>query len=186
VRAEAGEFNEALKTISAVKPDIVVVDISLGDRSGIDLLKEIATRWPKLPVLVLSMHAESLYAERALHAGARGYIMKQEAPDRVLTAIRKILQGDVYVSESMTAQMLRGLTGARAAEKQSPVERLSDRELEVFQLIGKGFGTREIADKLTLSVKTVETHREHIKQKLQLTGRGDLLRFAVEWSSNQK
>jgi DNA-binding NarL/FixJ family response regulator len=130
------------------------------------------------------MHDESLYAERALHAGARGYIMKQEAPDKVLVAIRRILDGEVYLSDRMAAQMLRGMAGARSSAKESPIERLSDRELEVFQLIGKGFGSREIAERLCLSVKTVETHREHIKQKLKLSGRGDLLRYAVEWATH--
>lgn len=138
-------------------------------------------RCPDLPVLVLSMHHESLYAERALHAGARGYIMKQEAPDRVLGAIRTILAGEVYVSDKMAARMLRSLADRRSSTAGSPTDRLSDRELEVFRLIGEGFSTTEIAGRLFLSPKTVETHREHIKQKLNLTQKGELLRRAVQW-----
>ena len=169
------------------KIELAVIDISLADRSGLDLLKDLAARWPKLNVLMLSMHHESLYAERALRAGARGYIMKQEAPDKVLVAIRKILAGDVYVSDSMATKMLRALSGrGHAADAhESPIERLSDRELEVFRLIGKGFGTREIAEKLFLSVKTVETHREHIKSKLKIANKGELLRYAVQWVADQ-
>lgn len=181
VCGEANTAHEALSLLNTLKPDVAVIDVSLEDRNGIDLLKDIKTRFPKLPVLMLSMHHESLYAERALHAGAKGYIMKQEAPDRVLTAIRTILTGEVYVSEKMAARMLRTLADTRSGDQRSPIERLSDRELEVFRLIGKGFSTSEIAEQLFLSAKTVETHREHIKGKLQLAKKGELLRYAVQW-----
>jgi DNA-binding NarL/FixJ family response regulator len=187
--AVIGEADSAAAAISAVdklKPDLAVVDISLDDRNGIDLLKDLVVRAPKLNVLMLSMHPESLYAERALRAGAKGYIMKQEAPDKVLVALRRIVAGDVYVSDTIAAKMLRTMTDRRGAEPhESPVERLSDRELEVFRYIGKGFGTREIAEKLFLSVKTVETHREHIKAKLKLANKGELLRYAVQWVADQ-
>lgn len=181
VCGEANTAHEALSLLNTLTPDVAIIDVSLEDRNGIDLLKDIKLRFPRLPVLVLSMHHESLYAERALHAGAKGYIMKQEAPDRVLSAIRTILTGEVYVSEKMAARMLRTLADKRSGDQRSPIERLSDRELEVFRLIGKGFSTSEIAEQLFLSGKTVETHREHIKQKLQLAKKGELLRHAVQW-----
>lgn len=183
VCGEADSAHEALALLKALKPDLAVIDLSLEDRSGIDLLKDVMVRRPALPVLILSMHHESLYAERALHAGARGYVMKQEAPDTVLAAMRKILQGEVYLSEKMAAQMLRSLADRHSgAAAVSPIERLSDRELEVFRMIGRGFSTSEIAEQLFLSVKTVETHREHIKHKLKLAKKGELLRYAVEWA----
>lgn len=186
VCGEADTAHEALKLLNSLAPDLAIVDVSLEDRSGIELIKDMKLRLPKLPVLVLSMHHESLYAERALHAGARGYIMKQEAPDRVLTAIRTILAGEVYVSEKMAARMLRSLSDRRAGTEASPIERLSDRELEVFRLIGKGFSTSEIAEQLFLSAKTVETHREHIKEKLALAKKGELLRYAVQWCAENR
>lgn len=181
VCGEAGTAHEALALLNTLKPDLAIIDVALEDRSGIELLKEVKARLPRLPVLMLSMHHESLYAERALHAGAMGYIMKQEAPDRVLVAVRRILTGEVYLSEKMSARMLRSLTDRRSGTEASPIDRLSDRELEVFRLVGKGFSTSEIAEQLFLSAKTVETHREHIKQKLKLARKGELLRYAVQW-----
>ena len=187
VIGEADTASAAISAIDKLKPDLAVVDISLDDRNGIDLLKDLVVRAPKLNVLMLSMHPESLYAERALRAGAKGYIMKQEAPDKVLVALRRIVAGDVYVSDAIAAKMLKSMTDRRGSQPhESPVERLSDRELEVFRYIGKGFGTREIAEKLFLSVKTVETHREHIKAKLKLANKGELLRYAVQWVADQE
>lgn len=186
VCGEADSAHQALTLLKTVKPDIAIIDVSLEDRNGIELLKDILVRFPKLPVLVLSMHHESLYAERALHAGAKGYIMKQEAPDKVLVAIRTILGGEVYVSEKMAARMLRTLSDRRSGQGASPIEQLSDRELEVFRLIGKGFSTSETAGQLCISVKTIETHREHIKDKLKLPNKGDLLRYAVEWAAENR
>lgn len=187
VVGEADSASAAMSAIGSLHPDLAVVDISLSDRSGLDLLKDLTASVPKLKVLILSMHPESLYAERALRAGAKGYIMKQEAPDKVLVALRRIAAGEVYVSEAMNAKMLKSMADRRSsADQQSPVERLSDRELEVFRLIGKGFGTREIAEKLFLSVKTVETHREHIKEKLKLANKGEFLRYAVQWVADQE
>ena len=186
VCGEADSAHQALSLLKTLKPDLAILDVSLEDRNGIELLKDILFRFPKLPVLILSMHHESLYAERALHAGAKGYIMKQEAPDKVLVAIRTILGGEVYVSEKMAARMLRTLSDRRAGQGASPIERLSDRELEVFRHIGKGFSSSEIAEQLCISVKTVETHREHIKDKLKLPNKGDLLRYAVEWAAENR
>ncbi len=186
VCGEADTAHAALALLNTVKPDLAIIDVSLEDRSGIELLKDMTLRFPKLPVLLLSMYHESLYAERALHAGARGYIMKQEAPDRVLTAIRTILAGEVYLSEKMGARMLRNLSDRRSGAETSPIERLSDRELEVFRRIGQGFSTSEIAEQLFLSARTVETHREHIKDKLKLPNKGELLRYAVKWSGENR
>ena len=187
VCGEADSAHAALALLKIITPDVAVIDISLEDRSGLELLKDALIRCPKLRVLVLSMHHESLYAERALHAGARGYVMKQEAPDKVLVAIRTILRGEVYVSETMGAKLLRTIADVRSGEvAMSPIERLSDRELEVFRLIGKGYSSSEIAAQLHISVKTVETHREHIKEKLKLTDTGELRRIAIEWAAENR
>jgi DNA-binding NarL/FixJ family response regulator len=186
VCGEAGGVRTALEAIRAIVPDLAVVDLTLEDGDGLELVKEIVAERPGLPVLVLSMHNESLYAERVLHAGARGYIMKHEAPEKVLDAIRRVLKGDVYVSERMAVQILRAATEPRPRQETSPVERLSDRELEVFLLIGKGFSSREIAKKLCRSVKTIETHREHIKDKLTIQDANEFRRFAMEWASGDR
>ncbi|UCE61608.1 MAG: response regulator transcription factor, partial [Phycisphaerales bacterium] len=160
--------SEALEVVGRSHPDIAIVDLSLQDTSGLELVKDIKAQFPHLPVLVLSMHDETLYAERALRAGARGYIMKEEATERVMTAIRKVLSGEVYLSEKMSSRLLSNIVSGPAAGESSPVTRLSDRELQVFELIGRGMGTRKIANSLHLSVKTIETHKEHIKSKMQL------------------
>ena len=170
---------QSLRAIKEAKPDLALVDVSLKDSDGIELLKELRSAVPELPVLILSMHDESLYAERALRAGARGYIMKQEAPQTLLSAIRKVLSGDVYVSEKMSATLLQRIVGGRKAGGDLPMDRLTDRELEIFRMIGAGQSVKEIADKLCLSVKTVEAHREHIKEKLKLKSSAELLRFAI-------
>ncbi|HWP41133.1 MAG TPA: response regulator transcription factor [Tepidisphaeraceae bacterium] len=184
VSAEAATAQQAMDLLDrpGIAVDIAIVDISLEDRSGIELIKEIRARWPQLPILVLSMHDEALYAERALRAGARGYIMKQEATDRVMTAIRKVLGGEIYVGERIAARLLGQLVSSGGGEPSiSPLRRLSDRELEIFTMIGRGLGTREIATKLFLSIKTVEAHREHIKEKLQLRSGTELMRAAVQY-----
>lgn len=176
---------QSLREIGRLKPDMVLVDVSLKDSDGIELLKELRARDEDLPVLVLSMHDESLYAERALRAGARGYIMKQEAPQKLLAAIRRVLTGQVYLSDAMGASLLQRMVGGRKTAKQGgatgelPMDRLTDRELEVFRLIGGGKSVKEIADKLFISAKTVEAHREHIKEKLGLRSSAELLRFAI-------
>jgi DNA-binding NarL/FixJ family response regulator len=180
VSSEAASAREALEMLEKEMPDIAIVDISLDDRSGIELIKDLRARNENLPVLVLSMHDEALYAERALRAGAKGYIMKQEATEKVMTAIRKALEGQIYVSERMAARLLDQFVSAKPGEEESPLGRLSDRELEIFSMIGRGLGTREIANKLFLSIKTVEAHREHIKEKLKLRSGTELMRMAVQ------
>jgi len=181
VCGQAEDSHQALQAIRTLAPDMVVVDISLKDTSGIELIKDIKVQYPSLPVLTLSMHDEGIYAERAMRAGAKGYIMKQEATEKVVTAIRRVLAGDVYVSEGMAAKMVGKLIAGPSEVGGSPVDRLSDRELEVFRLIGAGYGTREMAEKLHLSVKTIETYRAHIKEKLDLLDANELLRTAITW-----
>ena len=159
---EAENAEQALDGISTLKPDLVLADISLPGKNGLELIKDFQAIHPGLPVLVISMHDESLYAGRVLRAGGRGYIMKQEGGKKLMQAIRQVLEGKIYVSEKMSAEILETFSGRRAGTESSPVEKLTDREFEVFQLIGQGKGTREIAEKLHLSVKTVEAHRvEH-------------------------
>jgi DNA-binding NarL/FixJ family response regulator len=185
VCGEAADPLAGRQLAGSLKPDLAVVDLSLDNLSGIDLIKDFRTRFPKLPVLVLSMHKETLYAERVLRAGARGYIMKQEAPERVLFAIRKILKGDIYLSDDMASRLLHKLTDLKETVGTSLVSGLSDRELEVFQLLGRGHGSREIAESLHLSIKTVETYREHIKTKLQLANATQLMQTAFEWAKSE-
>lgn len=182
---QAEDAHEAMRAIRELNPDLVIVDISLRTTSGIDLIKDIKTQFPALPVLTLSMHDEALYAERALRAGARGYIMKQEAPEEVVAAIRRVLAGTTYVSQGMAAKMVNKIVAGPGERGASPVDRLSDRELEVFRLIGEGYGTREMAEKLYLSVKTIETYRAHIKEKLNLQDANQLLRAAIRWANAQ-
>jgi DNA-binding NarL/FixJ family response regulator len=177
---------KALEAIERLKPDLVIVDLSLGGQSGIELLKDIKVRWADLPILVHSMYDETMYAERCLRAGARGYIMKQESPQKLLQAIRKVLQKDVYLSEAMTSHLLHRISETKAGKGTSPVDLLSDREFEVFELIGRAHRTSEIAALLHLSQKTIQTHREHIKEKLQLRDAVSLVRCAVQWVESQK
>jgi DNA-binding NarL/FixJ family response regulator len=184
VCGEADSVAVALEMIAKLEPDLAVIDISMGGTDGIELIKELKATRPGLLALVLSMHDESLYAERVLRAGAKGYVTKQEAAEKVLTAIRKVLAGEVYVSERIASRLLKAVAGSRQDAAQSPLDRLSDRELQVFRLIGGGMSVREIADKLFLSVKTIETHREHIKEKLNLKSSSELLRYAVQFGVN--
>ncbi len=181
VCGQAEDAHEAMQAIRTLKPDMVVVDISLRDTSGMELIKDLKVQYPDLPVLTLSMHDEAVYGERALRAGAKGYIMKQEATEKVVTAIRRVLAGELYVSDDMAAKMVSKLVGGGSRKTGSPVECLSDRELEVFRLIGEGYGTREMAEKLHLSIKTIETYRAHIKDKLGLEDANELLRCAIQW-----
>jgi DNA-binding NarL/FixJ family response regulator len=185
VSGQAEDAHQAMEAIRAQEPDMVIVDISLKETSGLELIKDIKTRHPGLPVLTLSMHDESLYAERALRAGARGYIMKQQATEELIMAIRKVLDGHVYVSDTVAAKMVRKLVGRGPDVGASAIDRLSDRELEVFRLIGEGHGTRQIAEKLHLSVKTIETYRAHIKEKLNLADSAELLQHAIQWVKSQ-
>ena len=186
VCGDAEEAGSALRGIEELKPDLILLDISLNGPDGLDLLKIIRTRDSALPVLMLSMLDESLYAERALRAGANGYIMKQEATERVLTAIRRILGGEIYVSDSMASRMLHRFVGGSQIDEYSSVADLSDRELEVFRLIGEGHGTRQIAEDLHISVKTVESYQAHIKEKLSLKNARELMQRAIQWTVAEK
>ena len=181
VRAQAGSAKEALDALRRHRLDLAVIDISLeGGTNGIELTKAIRAERPRLPVLILSMHDETLYAERALRAGARGYVMKREALDQFITAVRTVLQGEIFISPVMSNRMVYDHIHGGDYSR-SPVDRLSDRELEVLQLIGKGHDVRDIAKGLNLSAKTVETHRAHIKEKLNLANARDVTRFATNW-----
>ena len=185
VCCEAESAQQALATIARERPDLVLADITLPDKSGLELIKDLQVLHPGLRVLVVSMHDESIYAERVLRAGGRGYIMKQEGGKRLMEAIRQVLGGQVYVSARMSARILEMFSSGRGSSGGSIVEKLTDREFEVFQLIGQGQGTRDIAEKLHLSVKTVEVHRLHIKEKLELKTAAELIRFAVRWVETQ-
>lgn len=186
VCGEAEEMHTAMQEILTTHPDIVVVDISLSGPDGLELLKSIRTRHPHLPVLILSMHDESIYAERALRAGANGYIMKQEATEKVLEALRRIVNREIYVSDRVANKMLQQYIGGNALAQRSPVADLTDRELEVFRLIGGGHSTRQIAEELRLSVKTVESYQAHIKEKLSLRSARELMQHAIQWSISEK
>jgi DNA-binding NarL/FixJ family response regulator len=179
---EAANMAQAIHVINNSKPDLAIVDLSLPDGNGLELIKRIHARYHDLPILVSSMHDEDLFAERALRAGAKGYINKQEVGEQVIAALRQVLAGKVYLSSHMLARLAQELSGKPDRSSQSPVEHLSNRELEVFELIGHGMATGEIADRLHLSVKTIETHRANIKSKLRLSTAGELIRSAVQWT----
>jgi len=181
VCGDATDVSGAWKAIEKLKPDLIIADITLENSDGIDLTKEVSRRNKGIPVLILSMHDQFLYAERALHAGARGYIMKQEAMENVVTAIRQVLAGKIYLNEKVKDQILFNLADRPTGNNRSPLDRLTDRELEVFRMIGKGFSTREIASSLHLSIKTIGTYRERIKEKLNLKHANELVRHAVHW-----
>jgi DNA-binding NarL/FixJ family response regulator len=186
VCGDAEDAGVTLEKIAELKPDLAVLDISLRGPDGLDLLKTIRTRDTVLPILILSMMDELQYAERSLRAGANGYIMKQQATEQVLVAIRRILGGEIYVSERMANKMLHLFVGGTPAERSSPVADLTDRELEVFRLIGEGHGTRQIAEELHISVKTVESYQAHIKEKLLLKNGRELVQRAIQWSVGSK
>jgi DNA-binding NarL/FixJ family response regulator len=186
VCGEAEDAPSALQRMASAQPDLMVIDISLDGPDGLELLKTIRLKEPILPVLILSMHDESTYAERSLRAGANGYIMKQEATERVLVAIRRILEGKVYLSERLTNKMLEQFVHGAGSSKNNPLTTLSDRELEVYRLIGAGHGTRQIADELHVSVKTVESYQAHIKEKLSLRNARELVQHAIESSLSEK
>jgi DNA-binding NarL/FixJ family response regulator len=185
VCGEAESIQRALEVVETSKPDIAIVDISLAGQNGIELIKDLKVRHPRLPVLVHSMHDESVYAERSLRAGAKGYISKKEPPQKLLQAIRDVLQGEISLSATMTRQILHTVGADRADRKTSPFRELSDREFEVFELTGQGLGTKEIAGTLHLSEKTVQAHRDHIRQKLQLPDGRSLTGFAIRWVESQ-
>jgi DNA-binding NarL/FixJ family response regulator len=183
---EAGNEPQALEIIRTVQPHVAIVDISLESGSGIELIKSIKAMFPAVAVLVLSMHDESLYAERALRAGARGYVMKREAAKKVIQAIRCVLAGQLYVSEKIAARMAEKFVEGRPTATASPIEQLSNRELEVFQLLGLGHNTRQIADHLHVGFKTVQAYCARIKEKLKLANATELLREAIRWQESQQ
>ena len=180
VCGEAETVTEAWTKIEALAPDMVIVDISLKGRSGIELIQDLRRHRPELPVLVLSMHEESLFGERALTAGARGYIMKEEASDSIVQAVRCVLRGEIYASQTLMRAIVNRMAN-RSGPDASPVTKLTNRELEVFSAIGLGLTTKQIASKLNLSMKTIGTYRERIKEKLGLKNAAELMRFAVRW-----
>lgn len=184
-----GQANTAAKAVTDIepmKPDLVVVDVSLTTgASGLELIKDLVARHPRLRMLALSTHDEALYAERALRAGAKGYVMKQEPTEKVMAAIRQVLDGGIFLSDAMKDRLLHKMTQSGSAPTATEIERLSDRELEVYRLIGQGRGTRQIANELHLSMSTVETYRTHIKEKLHLASAPELVRRAVEWVHSQ-
>jgi len=181
VCAEAGTMREARQAIREKDPDVVVVDISLKEGDGMELIKDVRAHHPSLPMLVLSMHDEGVYAERLLAAGANGYIMKQAATDQFINALRRVLEGGVYVSEAVGARMIRKLAAGGTTPSVDPIDRLSNRELQILQMIGRGLSTRQAAEALNLSVKTVESHRQRIKRKLDLATSSQLVQHAVNW-----
>ncbi|MBI3552580.1 MAG: response regulator transcription factor [Elusimicrobia bacterium] len=176
----------ALEQLASCRPDAIIVDLNLKDMSGLDLIRELHARRPELAILVLSMHEESLYAERSLRAGAKGYLMKSEAVEKVGEALQQVLAGQVYAGHGLTAKLLKRLTAPAARPETSPMERLSDRKLEVFQLLGQGLTTRLIAERLGRSIKTIETYRENIKRKLDLKNAVELVYHAVQWSGGRQ
>lgn len=184
VCGEAGSAGEALDAAIRLKPDLVITDVSLLGRSGFEFVQDLSARCPDIPVLVLSMHAETSYARRALEIGARGYIMKCEHSNKVLEAINTVLRGRIYVSEAIAGHLLEFLSH-RSRNKQSGPDSLSPREFEVFKLIGEGVGTQSIGKRLNLSPKTVETHRAHIKEKLHATSAPHLIAMAADWMARQ-
>jgi len=181
VCGQAEEAPEALKAVSELKPDVAIVDISLKSSDGIELTKSIKARAPRLPVIVFSIHEESTYAERALRAGAQGYLMKEVVSEKIIAAIRTVLTGEIYVSNTMAKRLLRKLASGKAATLSAPMDSLSDRELEVFRLIGRGYKVSKIAQCLHLSTKTVETYRARIKGKISLADADELLQYAIKW-----
>ena len=185
VCGEADEPAKALQSIPAAKPDLVVTDLTMPGRGGLEFIKDVQVMHPGLSMLVVSMHDEMLYAERALRAGARGYLMKEAGGEKLLIAIRHVLGGQVYVSERLSAQLFESMTSRRPRASNSPIEKLSDREFQVFQLIGQGKNTRDIAKQLCLSPKTVDVHRANIKEKLALPDGTALVSHAVRWVETQ-
>jgi DNA-binding NarL/FixJ family response regulator len=181
VCGEAEDFPGALRVVRETSPDLVIIDITLKNRNGIELIKDIRLQYPDMKIIVLSMHDEKVYAERALRAGAKGYIMKHEAPETIIKVIRHVMDNNIYVSNEIATRIFNMFFDGRAGDDSNPINILTDRELEIFQLIGQGFGTREIALKLHISVKTVENHRAHIKDKLNLKIAIELVQQATLW-----
>lgn len=183
---EAEDSPGAMRGVEQRKPDVIIVDISLQGNNGLELIKNIKAVYETIPILVFSMHDEAIYAQRALRAGAKAYVMKKESSDKILAALRRILKGEIYVSSRVADQVLHQIVNGPTNAAASPIERLTDRELEVVQLIGRGLSTREIAESLNLSVKTIESHRAHVKEKLNLRNATELVQFSVQWVDQQQ
>ena len=186
VCGQAGTAAEGLIAVGRLQPDLVVIDLTLPDKNGLELLKDIQAAHPRTCCLVLSMHDETMYAERALRAGARGYLMKEVAASQFIGAARKVLSGAIYVSDAMATRMLEQAATGRTPNGRSAIETLSDRELEVLERIGQGTATKVIAEQMCISPRTVEAHRAHIKEKLNLTDGAELVRYAVQWVENRR
>ena len=186
VCGEVADLPQAHAAIRAACPDLVLTDITMPGKSGLELVREVSQLRPGLPLLVVSMHDETIYAERALQAGARGYIMKTEGGGELLRAVRQVLRGEMYVSKRMSEFLLNRIARRPANQEQGTISNLTAREFEVFQLIGQGLGTREIAQRLHISGKTVATHRAHLKDKLQLLARAELTSYAIRWAASKQ
>jgi DNA-binding NarL/FixJ family response regulator len=178
----AGSVGEALRLTESTSPDLVITDLGLPERSGLELIKDLRALHPCIPVLVLSMHDEMLYAERAFAAGAKGYVMKETAAEHLITAIRTVLGGGVYASAAITSHFLHSFSNGNSLCPSFPLKRLTDREMEVFELIGAGKSTQDIGERLGISPRTVDAHRAHIRRKLGLTCAGELVRYAIRWA----
>ncbi|KPJ98729.1 MAG: hypothetical protein AMK71_10960 [Nitrospira bacterium SG8_35_4] len=185
VCGDAGDILSARESIAKNSPDVVIIDIALGQASGIRLIEEIAHQHPEIPVIALSMHDESVYGERCLKAGARGYIMKHEEPENVITALKRVTGGEVYISKNLRDMLLNKFMNKKHQSPSSSISSLSNRELEVFQLFGQGLKTQQIAKELNLSVKTIETHIEHIKRKMNFNSLHELTTSAIRWAVSQ-
>jgi DNA-binding NarL/FixJ family response regulator len=185
VCGEINEVSQALAAVESLKPDLVLTDISMPGKSGLELIKDIQALKSGTPVLVMSMHDEVIFAERALRAGGRGYIMKSEGGEKLLHALRQVLQGHIYVSEKMTGKFLGSLAAGSMHDNRAEIDCLSDREFEVFRSVGQGLTTREIGQRLHISPKTVDTHRAHIKEKLRLRTMPELSKYAIRWAAAQ-
>jgi DNA-binding NarL/FixJ family response regulator len=184
IAAQANNARQALTALERLECDVVLLDLSLPDKGGLEFIKDLRSLYPSLPVLVVSMHDETLFAERVLRAGANGYVMKEEGPERILQAIRQVLRLQTFLSPKMSARILNALSG-RERQHVSPISRLTDREFQILQLIGKGHDSRAIAHQLSVSYKTVDTHRGHIKEKLNLNSGMELICYAVRWVETQ-
>jgi len=185
VCGEADDAYQALKAVIDLEPDIIIVDISLKNSDGIELTKSIKAGHSKLPIIVLSVHDESVYAERALLAGAKAYLMKDAASENIVKAIRTVLSGDIYVSDTISNKLLHRIAGNKAAATKTPIENLTDREFEIFRLISEGYKASQIARQLHLSIKTIETYRSRIKEKLNLANASELLQYSIKWAKSQ-
>jgi DNA-binding NarL/FixJ family response regulator len=185
VCGEAEDAHQALKAVTELKPDIVVADISLKNSDGLEMTKNIKARYPRLPVIIFSVHDEFIYAERALLAGARAYLMKDAVSENIVKAIRAVLKGEIFVSDTISKRFLHKIARDKDSTNETPIENLSDRELEIFRLIGEGYKASQIAEQLHLSIKTIETYRTRIKEKLDIANASELLKYSIRWAKSQ-